>query len=133
MRDATLDDWFAARGWFPFAFQREVWAAMAAGHSGLLHASTGSGKTLAVWLGALQRAQPRPQTQGLQVLWLTPMRALAADTTQALQEPLAVLQPAWSVGQRTGDTPSAERARQNRRLPAALVTTPESLKPDADA
>ena len=131
MRDATLDDWFAARGWFPFAFQREVWAAMAAGHSGLLHASTGSGKTLAVWLGALQHAQPRPQsrpqTQGLQVLWLTPMRALAADTTQALQEPLAVLQPAWSVGQRTGDTPSAERARQNRRLPAALVTTPESL------
>ena len=127
MRDATLDDWFAARGWLPFAFQREVWAAMAAGHSGLLHASTGSGKTLAVWLGALQRAQSRPQTQGLQVLWLTPMRALAADTTQALQEPLAVLQPAWSVGQRTGDTPSAERARQNRRLPAALVTTPESL------
>ena len=141
MRDATLDEWFAARGWLPFAFQREVWAAMAAGHSGLLHASTGSGKTLAVWLGALQcaqvrpqmRSQTRPQTQGLQVLWLTPMRALAADTTKALQEPLAVLQPAWSVGQRSGDTPSAERARQNRRLPAALVTTPESLKPDADA
>ena len=116
--------WFAARGWQPFAFQRDVWAAMAAGRSGLLHATTGSGKTLAVWLGALQRAQPGP---GLQVLWLTPMRALAADTTKALQDPLPALLPAWAVGQRTGDTASSERARQDRRLPAALVTTPESL------
>ena len=128
MTPAALEAWFAARGWQPFAFQREVWAAMAAGRSGLLHATTGSGKTLAVWLGALQRARPGP---GLQVLWLTPMRALAADTTKALQDPLPALMPvsmpAWAVGQRTGDTPSAERARQDRRLPAALVTTPESL------
>ncbi len=97
---------------------------MAAGRSGLLHATTGSGKTYAAWLGALQRAQPGP---GLQLLWLTPMRALAADTVRALQQPLADLQPTWTVGQRTGDTPSAERARQDKRLPAALVTTPESL------
>jgi len=97
---------------------------MAAGDSGLLHATTGSGKTYAVWLGAVQRALPQP---GLQVLWLTPMRALAADTTRALQLPLPELAPRWSVGQRTGDTPSAERARQDRQLPSALVTTPESL------
>ena len=119
--------WFQARGWQPFDFQREVWSAMAAGRCGLLHATTGSGKTLAVWMGALARARPGP---GLQVLWLTPMRALAADTTRALQQPLdeaPALAPGWRVGQRTGDTPSAERARQERRWPAALVTTPESL------
>ena len=121
---AGAEAWFAARGWQPFEFQRQVWAAMAAGDSGLLHATTGSGKTYAVWMGALARAQPRP---GLQVLWLTPMRALAADTTRALQLPLPDLAPGWSVGQRTGDTPAAERARQDRRYPAALVTTPESL------
>ena len=46
--------WFAARGWKPFDFQREVWTAMASGDSGLLHATTGAGKTYAVWLGALQ-------------------------------------------------------------------------------
>ncbi|MDP3614260.1 MAG: DEAD/DEAH box helicase, partial [Rubrivivax sp.] len=74
----SAEAWFAGRSWQPHAFQREVWAAMAAGQSGLLHATTGSGKTLAVWLGALSRARPGP---GLQVLWLTPMRALAADTT----------------------------------------------------
>jgi ATP-dependent Lhr-like helicase len=120
--------WFASRGWQPHRFQHEVWAAMLRGDSGLLHASTGSGKTLAVWMGALLRvrAQPAP-APGLQVLWLTPMRALAADTTRALAEPLCSLAPSWRVGQRTGDTPAAERARQDRRMPEALVTTPESL------
>ena len=117
-------DWFATQGWQPFDFQTEVWAAMGQGRSGLLHATTGSGKTLAVWLGALGRRRPGP---GLQVLWLTPMRALAADTTRALQWPLSGLAPMWRVGQRTGDTPTAERARQERRWPEALVTTPESL------
>ena len=125
---AAAEAWFAARGWAPFAFQREVWAAMSAGESGLLHATTGSGKTYAVWMGALARLHTRPQpAPGLQVLWLTPMRALAADTTRALQQPLADVAPGRTVGARTGDTPSAERARQDKRLPTALVTTPESL------
>ena len=61
------------------------------------------------------------------MLWLTPMRALAADTARALALPLPALAPGWTVGMRTGDTPAAERARQDRRLPTALVTTPESL------
>ncbi|MBC7942180.1 MAG: DEAD/DEAH box helicase, partial [Chitinophagaceae bacterium] len=145
----AAEGWFAARGWTPFEFQRDVWRAMAGGRSGLLHATTGSGKTYAVWMGALLRdpfvtqagARRLVQRAGrgggavgsagaaraLQVLWLTPMRALAADTTRALQLPLLDLAPAWTVGMRTGDTPSAERARQDRRWPTALVTTPESL------
>jgi ATP-dependent Lhr-like helicase len=145
----------AARAWSPADFQREVWQAIQAGHSGLLHASTGSGKTLAVWLGILQashsgsmaapevaseaapaskhaakptKALPAKRaSRPLCVLWVTPMRALAADTLRALTEPLADLQPTWTLGLRTGDTPSAERARQDRRLPTVLVTTPESL------
>ena len=125
--------WFAQRGWNPFPFQGEVWAAMAEGRSGLLHASTGSGKTYAVWFGAIARAAaigvplqgPHPPPLG--VLWLTPMRALAADTTRALQLTLTELGACWSLGTRTGDTPSAERARQDRRFPTVLVTTPESL------
>jgi len=130
---APGDAWFAQRGWRPFPFQREVWAAMAEGESGLLHASTGSGKTYAVWFGALQRAgrlgiglRERPVPR-LGVLWITPMRALAADTARALQAPLADLDSSWTLGQRSGDTPSAERARQDRRFPSVLVTTPESL------
>lgn len=47
--------WFDARGWKPFAFQKQVWAAVKRGESGLLHASTGAGKTYAVWFAALNR------------------------------------------------------------------------------
>ncbi|WP_031313320.1 DEAD/DEAH box helicase, partial [Pseudomonas syringae] len=132
--------WFLARGWKPFAFQKEVWEAVKNGKSGLLHASTGSGKTYAVWFAALNRFananaltaddKPRkrkPPAAPLSVLWITPMRALAADTARALEAPLAELDIAWSVGLRTGDTSGSERARQSRRLPSALITTPESL------
>jgi ATP-dependent Lhr-like helicase len=71
-------------------------------------------------------------------LWITPMRALAADTLRALQQPLEVLNglrgddglplvAAWSAGARSGDTAATERTAQNQRLPTVLVTTPESL------
>ncbi|MFN9192383.1 MAG: hypothetical protein ACK5V2_01460, partial [Pseudomonadota bacterium] len=63
---AAAEAWFAARGWEPHAFQREVWASMAAGRSGLLHATTGSGKTYAVWMGALARLRPGAEQPGLQ-------------------------------------------------------------------
>ncbi|WP_312387054.1 ligase-associated DNA damage response DEXH box helicase [Pseudomonas sp.] len=123
--------WFATRGFKPFAFQRQVWAAVERGESGLVHASTGSGKTYAVWLAALRAyartANPSGKPAPLQVLWITPMRALAADTARALQAPLDDLELNWNVGVRSGDTSSAERARQARRLPSTLVTTPESL------
>ncbi|MEO5606787.1 MAG: ligase-associated DNA damage response DEXH box helicase [Polaromonas sp.] len=148
----------AGRGWKPFKFQREVWQAIDQGRSGLLHATTGAGKTYAVWLGALMsfvalapvpRAQAaikkvakpkKPVAPPLTVLWITPMRALAADTLRALQQPLEVLNAArnddddgtprfafWSAGTRSGDTPAAERNAQNKRLPTVLITTPESL------
>jgi ATP-dependent Lhr-like helicase len=123
--------WLQQCGWQPFAFQREVWQAIAEGRSGMLHATTGSGKTYAVWLGMLgellRRHSPARAGQPLRAIWLTPMRALASDTTKALAEPLHDLAPEWTIGQRTGDTPSAERARQDRRFPTVLVTTPESL------
>ncbi|MFP3676674.1 ligase-associated DNA damage response DEXH box helicase [Pseudomonas sp. SIMBA_041] len=130
--------WFTARGWKPFVFQKQVWAAVKRGESGLLHASTGAGKTYAVWFAALNRfaasvtavetsRKRKPIAQPLTVLWITPMRALAADTARALETPLVDLQISWSVGLRTGDTNSSERARQSRRLPTTLITTPESL------
>ncbi|HMC16541.1 MAG TPA: DEAD/DEAH box helicase, partial [Albitalea sp.] len=130
---ALAENWFRERGWQPFDFQREVWAAMSAGRSGLLHATTGSGKTYAVWFGALLRArtlgllEPAHMPPPLGVLWITPMRALAADTLRAIELPLAGIAPHWRSGARSGDTPSAERAQQDRRFPTVLVTTPESL------
>jgi ATP-dependent Lhr-like helicase len=128
---SSVEQWLAGRGWVAFDFQREVWKAIADGRSGMLHATTGSGKTYAVWLGMLagllRRHGAERGAQPLRAIWLTPMRALASDTTKALTQPLLDLAPDWTIGQRTGDTPSAERARQDRRFPTVLVTTPESL------
>ncbi len=134
---AALAAWFDSRGWKPFTFQRSVWRAVATGRSGLLHASTGAGKTYAAWLGALQ-ALSTLDTAGktaapLTMLWLTPMRALAADTERTLQSSLTALHERlpglrpWTLGLRTGDTSAAQRSAQAKRLPTALVTTPESL------
>lgn len=128
--DLTVEAWLTQRNWQPFDFQREAWAYIAAGQSGLLHASTGSGKTYAVWLGVLQallNKQLGGKAAPISVIWLTPMRALAADTARALKEPVLDLAPAWTLGIRTGDTPTAERAKQDRRMPTILITTPESL------
>lgn len=118
-------EWFEREGWTPFPFQIEVWEAYLRGESGMIHSATGTGKTLAAWMGPLaQGAEPKP---GLKVLWITPLRALAADTLQSLIAPLAGLGLRWEVEMRTGDSTQAQRKRQSERLPDALVTTPESL------
>ena len=130
-------DWFRGQGWTPFPFQQEVWDAYLAGQSGLIHSPTGTGKSYAAWLGpviAWMAAHPPPypqtkrtQAPPLQVLWITPLRALAADTAEALMAPLGDLALPWTVETRTGDTANSIRNRQRDRLPTALITTPESL------
>jgi len=125
---AAVEDWFAARGWTPFAFQREAWTAQAANLSGLIHAPTGCGKTYAAFCGllAVSHAQA-PKPSSLRILWVTPLKALAADTLLALQDATQALAPGWSVALRTGDTAASERVRLDRNPPSVLVTTPESL------
>ena len=121
--------WFAGQRFTPFPFQEEVWAAFGRGESGLVHAPTGMGKTYAAALGPIvsgprgSAGHPPPLT----LLWLTPLRALASDTGLALERATRALNPHWTVDVRTGDTSSSARARQQLRLPTALVTTPESL------
>ena len=133
---ALVKNWFAQRGWEPFEFQREVWQAYRNGESGLIHAPTGTGKTYAAWFAALLawlEAHPNRETwatmspPSLRLLWLTPMRALAADTEQALQAPINDLDLPWTVERRTGDTSSYAKQRQLVKPPTTLITTPESL------
>ena len=108
----ALRRWFTALGWKPFPFQEQVWRAAAAGGSGLVHAPTGTGKTLAAWLGALAHSRRRamareeagavdelPVGSGPRVVWITPLRALAADTLRGLADPLPDLAE-WLAGPR---------------------------------
>jgi ATP-dependent helicase Lhr and Lhr-like helicase len=119
----SIQQWFSQNDWKIFDFQHEVWDAYARGESGLIHSATGTGKTLAAWLAPVLVHSPQPLT----VLWITPMRALAQDTKLSLEAPIRAMNLPWTIGVRTGDTTSAERTKQNKKMPAALITTPESL------
>ena len=132
----VVDRYFESVGWKPFRFQRSVWNAYLDGCSGLVHSATGTGKTLAVWIGPLlkwmkENANPErwdaKRPPPLRVLWITPLRALAGDTEESLRQPLTGLQLPWQLESRTGDSKASLKARQLKRLPTAMVTTPESL------
>ena len=132
----TIDRFFKSIGWKPFRFQRSTWRAYRDGSSGLVHSATGTGKTLAVWMGPIlkwldenrDRDKWNPKRPpGLRVLWITPLRALAGDTEASLRQPLDHLNLPWRLESRTGDSKASAKARQLKRLPTALITTPESL------
>jgi ATP-dependent Lhr-like helicase len=132
----SVDHFFQSIGWKPFRFQRSTWRAYRDGSSGLVHSATGTGKTLAVWMGPIlkwlgenrnrEKWQPK-RPPGLRVLWITPLRALAGDTEASLRQPIDHLGLPWRLESRTGDSKASAKARQLKRLPTALITTPESL------
>jgi len=120
--------WFKKRSWKPFSFQKDSWSTYLDGKSGLLHAPTGFGKTLSVWLGPVSETLSTGKApRHCEVLWITPLRALANDTLQSLREPLSDLNLDWSVEARTGDTSSYRKSKLREKYPYCLVTTPESL------
>jgi ATP-dependent Lhr-like helicase len=134
--ESLILGWFARRGWQPFAFQREAWAAYLNGESGLIHSATGTGKSYAALMGPLmdwinQHSEasqwPKMKPPPLTVLWVTPLRALAADTEESVTLPIRDLGIPWTVARRTGDTSSSQRQKQKNQLPSLLITTPESL------
>jgi ATP-dependent Lhr-like helicase len=136
----------AVAQWFSSVFpsltlaQQLAWPAIARAESILLLAPTGSGKTLAAFLSCLDRTMfspPPAKAARCRVLYISPLKALAVDVERNLRVPLqGIAEVATGRGDafhvstifvRTGDTPSAERARF-QRLPAdILITTPESL------
>ncbi len=132
----TILDYFESRGQKPFRFQQNAWKAYEDGSSGLVHSATGTGKTLAVWLGPIlkwlrqnkNRDEWNPKSPpALRVLWITPLKALAGDTENALRAPLESMRLPWRLESRTGDSRASIKAKQLKQLPTALITTPESL------
>lgn len=123
----VVEEWFRLKGWRPFDFQREAWERFYTGENGLINAPTGSGKTYSLLVPILVQALSEAHANGLQAIWITPIRALAKEIELAAKRLFEACAPELSVGVRTGDTPSAERQRQNRQMPTLLITTPESL------
>jgi ATP-dependent Lhr-like helicase len=144
-----LDTHPAVSSWFirqfpdgPTPPQSAAWPLIAAGGDVLVASPTGTGKTLTGFLMAIDQAY-RAHSAGLApasspaVLYVSPLRALAADIHENLEIPLRGIRaeaerlglsaPDLTVAMRTGDTPPAERTAMRRSPPNLLVTTPESL------
>lgn len=128
-------DWFESKNWTPFPFQVQTWQAYLAGKSGMVNAATGSGKTYSLVVPIVLEYLRQPVqedalklgSQGLRAIWITPVKALAKEIQSAAQAAVAAFGLNWTVAIRTGDTPTNERAKQKRRPPEILITTPESL------
>ncbi len=133
--------WFTRRFGAPTEAQAQGWPAIAQGRHTLIAAPTGSGKTLAAFLTAIDALVRQALDGGLpettQVVYVSPLKALANDIQANLLDPLEGIRaeaeaqgtplPEIRVAVRTGDTPASERAKHVRNAPHILITTPESL------
>jgi len=134
----AVSQWFAETFRRPSPAQVKAWPVIRRGENTLLLAPTGSGKTLAAFLCAidhlLKLGQGGELADGIQVLYVTPLKALGNDIQKNLIEPLSQIHEVAEgelaeirVAVRTGDTPQSERQRMIRKPPHILITTPESL------
>src|ERR1700729_4318868 len=136
-----VQEWFVSRFGTPTEPQEQGWPHILAGHTTLIAAPTGSGKTLAAFLACIDRlvrkALAGELTDRLEVLYVSPLKALGNDIQKNLEIPLGeilqlaaergFLMPEIRTAVRTGDTLSHERRKMLARPPHILVTTPESL------
>ena len=127
MRDlpATFHDWFASKGWSIHPHQQEM-LERADDPATLLIAPTGGGKTMAGFLPTLAELAGG-RHDGLHTLYVSPLKALAADIKRNLRTPVAEMGLPLRIDDRTGDTPSSRKRRQRADPPHILLTTPESL------
>jgi ATP-dependent Lhr-like helicase len=138
----AVSGWLHARFGTPTDVQARAWTVTGRGGHALVAAPTGSGKTLAAFLAAIDALVRQGLAQGrlddaVQVLYVSPLKALSNDIRKNLQEPLAGIRAGLVAmglpdvpirdAVRTGDTPVSERERMRRTPPHILVTTPESL------
>ncbi len=120
-----IEGWFTSRGWSIHPHQRDM-LALADQPCQLLIAPTGGGKTMAGFLPTLAELADETH-KGIHTLYISPLKALAADIKRNLTAPIEEMGLPIRVEDRTGDTPSSRKKRQRADPPHILLTTPESL------
>jgi ATP-dependent Lhr-like helicase len=130
----VVRSWLESKELQPFKFQEETWSHIIDENSGLVNAPTGCGKTFSVFLGSIidfiNRNPDHYRSKSknhLQLIWITPLRALAKDIGRAMEEVISELGMKWKIGIRNGDTSTEEKKRQIIQMPEVLIITPESL------
>ncbi|HDZ83431.1 MAG TPA: DEAD/DEAH box helicase, partial [Roseobacter sp.] len=117
--------WFATKGWTIHPHQQEL-LDRADAPALLLIAPTGGGKTLSGFLPSLIDLSNGAHV-GLHTLYISPLKALAADIKRNLTTPVTEMDLPIRIEDRTGDTSQAHKRRQRADPPHILLTTPESL------
>ncbi len=125
-----VQKWLNEKDFVPFGFQMETWEKFGKNYSGMVIAPTGFGKTFSVFLAVIIDFLNHPENykDGLKLLWITPLRALAKDIAKAMTEAIDEIGLDWKVAVRNGDTPQSERVSQTKKMPEILIITPESLQ-----
>src|SRR5947209_7364619 len=115
--------WFERKFRAPTEAQAAGWPHIFSGRDTLISAPTGSGKTLAAFLVSIDRlikqADDAPLSEEVQVVYVSPLKALSSDIQRNLEEPLAEISevaaemgleaPPIRTALRTGDTTQHER------------------------
>ncbi len=120
-----FENWFASKGWSIHPHQQDM-LERADAPALLLIAPTGGGKTLSGFLPTLIDLADGTH-EGMHTLYISPLKALAADIKRNLTTPVAEMDLPISIDERTGDTPQTRRKRQRADPPNIFLTTPESL------
>ena len=110
-----VEKWFKSNGWRPQDFQIDCWEHYNKGENLMLHAPTGTGKTYAIWGGILNEYfELKEIKEGINIIWITPLRALAVEIQKSTQQLSSDLKTGIKVDLRTGDTPQSRRIKQNQ-------------------
>ena len=120
-----FQNWINKRNWGLHTHQIDV-LTNSDRKSQLLIAPTGSGKTLSGFLPTLIELD-RVNFSGLHTVYVSPLKALAADIKRNLMIPIEEMGLNIKVEDRTGDTTAKTKRRQRIDPPQILLTTPESL------
>ncbi len=128
MNKELFESYYKAKGWKSAPFQKQVFQAISKGQNGLLNVPTGFGKTNALLVPIVMDGMEQyTKKTKIFAVWISPLRALSKEIESSAKDVSAFYNLEWNIASRNGDTPNAERQKQNRKPPQILVTTPESL------
>ena len=126
MFNQKIQDWFIKNKWEPHSYQLELFKKIDKINNALILAPTGSGKTLAGFLPSINEMIVNPK-QGLNTLYISPLKALANDIERNLSKPIKEMGLNIRLETRTGDTKQSKKNNQKYNPPNFLMTTPESF------
>ena len=120
--------WLKKKGWSLYDHQIETLRLIKKGFDVILHAPTGGGKTIGGFMPSIDDfINNNYKSQEFHTLYISPLKALTTDVQRNLLNPINDLKINIKVETRTSDTSTYNKAKQIKKPPNFLMTTPESF------